>query len=110
MAEEPEAPAVDVEELCQEVRDNPQQDLHFECWRAKLQTPLQRDPVAKALLAGKTEISAMKRAEEKRAAKRQLTSSTVFHVGSTGSKLVYPCDFPELPRKVRRGTRRRART
>ena len=55
--------------------------------------------MAKALLAGKSEISAMRRAEEKRAAKRQLTSSVVFHVGSTGSRLVYPRDFPQLPRK-----------
>ena len=99
VAEEAEAP-VDVEELFQEVRDKSQADLHFEWWRAKLQAPQQRDPATKAFLAGKAEISALRRAEQKCAAKRQLTNSTVFHVGSTGSKLVYPRDFPTLPRKT----------
>ena len=55
--------------------------------------------MAKAPLAGKGEINAMRRAEEKRALKRQLTSGIVYHVGTTGSKLVYPCDFPAPPRK-----------
>ena len=54
---------------------------------------------AKALLVGRGEISAMRRAEEKRAIQRQLTSGIVYHVGTTGSKLVYPRDVPGLPRK-----------
>ena len=97
----PAPPPVDVKELWHELREKPQQDLHFDFWRARLQSPAQRaqDPRAKALLAGKGEISAMRRAEEKRALKRQLTSGIVYHVGTTGSKLVYPCDFPGLPRK-----------
>ena len=41
----------------------------------------------------------MRRAEEKRALQRQLTSGIVYHVGTTGSKLVYPRDVPVLPRK-----------
>ena len=83
------------------MRDRPQQELHFDFRRARLQPPAQRaqDPRAKALLAGKGEISAMRRAEEKRALKRQLTSGIVYHVGTMGSKLVYPRDFPGLPRK-----------
>ena len=64
-----------------------------------MQTPQQRDPVAKALLAGRTEISAMKRGEEKRALKHQLCSGIVFHVGTAGSKLAYPRDLPRLPAK-----------
>ena len=94
-------PPVDVKELWDELRDRPQQDLRFDVWRARLQSPTQRaqDPMAKALLAGKGEINAMRRAEEKRALKRQLTSGIVYHVGATGGKLVYPRDFPLLPRK-----------
>ena len=97
----PAPPPVDVKELRDELRGRPQQDLHFDFWRARLQSPAQRaqDPRAKALLAGKGEISAMRRAEEKRALKRQLTSGIVYHVGTTGRKLVYPRDFPGLPRK-----------
>ena len=97
----PAPPPVDVKELWDELRGRPQQDLHFDFWRARLQSPAQRaqDPRAKALLAGRGEISAMRRAEEKRALKRQLTSGIVYHVGTTGSKLVYPRDFPGLPRK-----------
>ena len=66
-----------------------------------MQSPERRaqDPRAKALLAGRGEISPMRRAEEKRALKRQLTSGIVYHVGTMGSKLVYPRDFPGLPRK-----------
>ena len=90
----PAPPPVDVKELWDELRTRPQQDLHFDFWRARLQSPR-----AKALLAGKGEISAMRRAEEKRALQRQLTSGIVYHVGTTGSKLVYPRDFPGLPRK-----------
>ena len=93
-----EAP-VDVEELYDEVCNKPQKDIHFDMWRAKQLPPKQRGAVAKALLAGKAEISAMRRDEEKRTLKRQLTSGIVYHVGTTGSKLVYPHDFPELPRK-----------
>ena len=86
----PAPPPVDVKELWHELRGRPQQDLHFDFWRARLQSPAQRaqDPRAKALLAGKGEISAMRRAEEKRALKRQLTSGIVYHVGTTGTKLV----------------------
>ena len=94
----PAPPPVDVKELWDESRDRPQQELHFDFWRARLQSPAQRaqDPRAKALLAGRGEISAMRRAEEKRALKRQLASGIVYHVGTTGSKLVYPRDFPGL--------------
>ena len=42
---------------------------------------------------------ARRRAEEKRALKRQLTSGIVYHVGTTGSKLVYPRGLPGLPHK-----------
>ena len=66
--------------------------------------------MAKALLAGKSEINAMRRAEEKRALKRQLTSGIVYHVGTTGSKLVYRAIFLCFhARRVRRGTPSRAR-
>ena len=108
----PPPPPVDVKELWDELRTRPQQDLHFDFWRARLQSPGQRaqDPMAKALLAGKSEINAMRRAEEKRALKRQLTSGIVYHVGTTGSKLVYRAIFLCFhARRVRRGTPSRAR-
>ena len=95
------------------MRGRPQQDLHFDFWRARLQSPAQRaqDPRAKALLAGKGEISAMRRAEEKRALQRQLTSGIVYHVGTMGSKIVYPRDFLGCPaRRARRGAPSCSRT
>ena len=49
-------------------------------------------------------------AEEKRATQRQLTSGIVYHVGTTGSKLVYRAIFLCFhARRVRRGTPSRAR-
>jgi len=76
----PAPPPVDVKELWDELRDRPQQELHFDFWRTRLQSPAQRaqDPRAKALLAGRGEISAMRRAEEKRALERRLTSAIVY--------------------------------
>ena len=106
----PAPPPVDGKELWHELRERPQQDLHFDFWRARLQSPAQRaqDPMAKALLAGRGEISAMRRAEEKRALKRQLTSGIVYHVGTTGSKLVYPRDSWAAPQKGQDVGRHRA--
>ena len=102
VAEQTEAPPpVDVENLWEEMRRKPQKEMQFDFWRARLQSPTQRarDPRARALLSGKGEISAMRRAEEKRALKRQLTSGIVYHVGTTENKLIYPHDVSGAPRQ-----------
>ena len=94
-------PPVDVEDLYEKLRSQPRQEPHFDFWHARLPSPTERakDPWARALLAGRGEISAMRRAEEKRALKRQLTSGIVDHVGTTENKLVHTHDIPGLPAK-----------
>ena len=100
LAEEVEAPPpVDPENLYKEFKSKPQNDLRFECWRARLQSPTQRDPRARALLAGKAEISAMRREEQMHESKRRLQDGIVFRVGDC-TNLVYPDDVPKLPGKL----------
>ena len=98
-------PPVDPEDLYEELRSKPQKDLRFEFWRARLQSPTQRakDPRARALLAGRAEISAMRREEERRESKRKLQDGIVFRVGEPGcTKLIYPDDVPSLAGKLGR--------
>ena len=54
------------------------------------------------MVNGWSNITALKRGDEKRALKHQRIAGIVFHVGSTGSRLVYPRDFPQLSRKIGR--------
>ena len=75
-------------------------ELHMEHWEAKRVPKKRRSAWQDSVVEGWSDIQALKRDEEHRAAKRKRTEGVVFREGIDATRLAYPRDFPRLGDKV----------